>query len=97
MEDRQSYADNIGRHSIRVDNRRMAAITGVKEVVSFDAGEVLLETVQGTLTIKGEQLHVSRLTLDKGEVDVDGVVDSMTYSDSSAKKGSDSLLGRLFR
>lgn len=97
MENRQDYADGIGRHGIRIDNRRTAVITGVKDVVAFDAGEVLLETVQGTLTIKGEQLHISRLTLDKGEVDVDGMVDSMVYSDSVAKKGSESLLGRLFR
>jgi len=99
LEDRHNYSDvNInGRHSIRIDNRHTAYITGVKDVVAFDAKEIHLETVQGTLNIKGEQLHINRLSLDKGEVDVDGTVDSMTYSSSSSSKGSDSLLGRLFR
>ena len=50
------------------------------------------------LMIKGEDLHVSRLTLDKGEVDVEGKVDSLTYSDVGGvgHKG-ESLLAKLFR
>ena len=48
--------------------------------------------------IKGDELHVSRLTLEKGEVDIDGRIDSLTYSDAGAvgRKG-ESLLTRLFR
>ena len=97
LEDRQSYGEYNGKHSLRIDDRRIAIITGVKDVISFDAHELVLETIQGTMTIKGDQLHVSRLTLDKGEVDVDGRVDNVLYSDSSAKKNSESLIGRLFR
>ena len=48
--------------------------------------------------IKGNELHVNRLTLDKGEVDVDGRIDSFTYSEQSSlgSKG-ESLLSRLFK
>ena len=48
--------------------------------------------------IKGTELHVSRLSLDKGEVDVDGRIDSFTYSESVGygAKG-ESLLARLFK
>lgn len=72
-------------------------MTGVVEVHSFDENAVLLETVDGMVTIKGTGLHVSRLNLDKGEADVDGKVDSLTYSDRTtlAKKG-EGLLTRLF-
>lgn len=46
----------------------------------------------GLLTIKGKELHVSRLTLEKGEVDVDGTIDSMTYSSNEAlRKSGESL------
>lgn len=85
-------------HKLTMTNRRICMITGVKDVLSFDVHEVVLETEQGMLMIKGENLHVSRLTLDQGEVDVDGRVDSFTYSDASgvAKKG-ESLLARLFQ
>ena len=48
--------------------------------------------------IKGSDLHVKRLTLEKGEVDLEGRIDSLTYSDHTtlAAKG-ESLLGRLFK
>ena len=67
------------------------------EVQSFDENTILLETVEGMLTIKGNGLHVSRLNLDKGEADVEGLVDSLVYTDKKtlAKKG-EGLLTRLF-
>jgi sporulation protein YabP len=73
-------------------------LNGVNDVLSFDIHEILLETEQGMLMIKGDDLHVSRLTLDKGEVDVEGKIDSLTYSDAavSGHKG-ESLLTKLFR
>ena len=76
----------------------MCNITGVCDVLSFDVAEVLLETEQGMLMIKGNDLHVSRLMLDKGEVDVDGKIDSLTYSESAGygAKG-ESLFARLFK
>ena len=87
-----------GSHKIVVSNRRNGVLNGVLDVLSFDVGEVLLETEQGMLMIKGSDLHVSRLTLEKGEIDIEGKIDSLTYSDvkPSAKQG-ESLLGRLFR
>lgn len=88
---------NIGKHSFRMEQRRDCTITGVVEVHSFDENNILMETIDGMLTIKGENLHVSRLNLEKGEADVDGKVNSLTYSDKStlAKKG-EGLLTRLF-
>ncbi len=73
-------------------------MTGVSDVLSFDENEIILETDQGMLMIKGNELHVNRLTLDKGEVDVDGRIDSFTYSEQSSlgSKG-ESLLSRLFK
>lgn len=59
-------------HKIILGNRRTGNFTGVRDVISFDPKEILLETEMGMLQIKGEDLHVSRLTLDKGEVDVQG-------------------------
>lgn len=85
-------------HTINVSNRKVVTITGVNDVLSFDAGEVLLDTIDGILMIRGTDLHVSRLTLEKGEVDVDGKVDSLTYSEGKGlTKSGESLLGRLFR
>ena len=66
-------------------------------MISFDETEVVLETTQGQLMIKGKGLHVNHLTLEKGEVDLTGNIDSLIYSDRMTGKGSESILGRLFR
>ena len=85
-------------HKLILSNRRTGTITGVADVISFDITEILLETEQGMLMIKGSDLHVNRLTLEKGEVDIEGRIDSLAYSDvTSFQKQSESLIGRLFK
>ncbi len=85
-------------HKMTMTNRRNCTVNGVNDVLSFDVNEILLETEQGMLMIKGDGLHVNRLTLEKGEVDIDGKIDSFTYSDvAGAGHKNESLLARLFR
>lgn len=87
-----------GGHKLSLSNRRTGSVTGVMDVISFDISEVLLETELGMLSIKGADLHVSRLSLEKGEIDLEGRIDSFQYSEvSDFKKGGESLLNRLFR
>ena len=85
-------------HKLMLTDRRTCTISGVNDVLSFDVNEILLETEQGMLMIKGTQLHVSRLSLDKGEVDVDGRIDCFTYSENAGygAKG-ESFIARLFK
>jgi sporulation protein YabP len=85
-------------HKININARKNAMITGVNDVLSFDAGEVLLQTEQGVLMIRGSELHVNRLTIEKGEIDIDGKIDSLTYSETAgSNKSGESLFGRLFK
>lgn len=85
-------------HKVMLTNRRTCMVSGVADVLSFDLAEILLETDQGMLMIKGKDLHVNRLTLERGEVDIEGQIDSFTYSDAAqyGEKG-ESFLGRLFK
>ena len=85
-------------HKVTMTNRRTCTVNGVNDVLSFDLREILLETEQGMLTIKGADLHVNRLTLEKGEADLEGQIDSLVYSDTAASgEKQESFLGRLFR
>ena len=85
-------------HKLLLSNRRTGTISGVTDVISFDIAEILLETEQGMLTIKGADLHVNRLTLEKGEVDLDGTVESFAYSSNEAlRRSGESLFARLFK
>lgn len=96
MEDLNSV--NKRAHKMTLLNRRTCNLTGVSDVLSFDVNEIILETDQGMLMIKGNELHVNRLTLDRGEVDIEGKIDSFTYSEQAGlgTKG-ESLLARLFK
>ena len=77
-------------HKVTMTNRRTCTVNGVNDVLSFDLREMLM--------IRGNELHVNRLTLDKGEVDIDGRIDSLVYSDTAASgEKQESFLGRLFR
>ena len=51
-------------HKIIMTYRRTCTVNGVNDVLSFDLREILLETEQGMLMIRGNELHVNRLTLD---------------------------------
>ena len=68
-------------HKLVVNNRKTSMVTGVLDVLSFDLNEILLETEQGMLMVKGKDLHVNRLSVEKGEVDLSGHIDSIAYSD----------------
>lgn len=96
MEDLNSV--NKRTHKMVLTGRRTCNLTGVNDVLSFDVNEIILETDMGMLMIKGNELHVNRLTLEKGEVDIEGRVDSFTYSEQTSlgAKG-ESLLSRLFK
>lgn len=94
MEERQAAQS----HSLVLKNRKSLQLTGVTDVLSFDSVEIILETAAGMLMIKGNELHMSHLAIDAGEVNVDGNVDSLTYSDShKASKQAGKILGRLFK
>lgn len=85
-------------HKLVVNNRKTSMVTGVVDVLSFDLNEILLETEQGMMMVKGTDLHVNRLSLEKGEVDLSGNIDAISYSDvhAGAKQG-ETIFSKLFR
>ena len=85
-------------HKIVLNNRDQGNLTGILDVISFDENTIVLDTDMGLLTIKGKDLHVNRLSLEKGEVDLSGNIDSIAYSSVTpqAKQG-DSFLTKLFK
>lgn len=80
-----------------ITNRNQGLITGVKDVLAFDTMEVILDTELGMLQIKGADLHVVRLMLEKGEVAIEGRIDSMMYSDIVKEDRQEGLFARLFK
>lgn len=93
MEERKA----VSPHKLMLEKRQGGVITGVSDVTSFDEKEILLMTGEGKLQIKGEQLHVKQLNLERGEVELEGRVDSLIYLSRSTDKKEESLLKRMFR
>ena len=81
-------------HKLTLDGRSRLNLTGVTEVESFDEGMVVLHTTRGTLVVRGDGLHLQMLSLDGGQVHVDGTVNSLTYEDSTPNSGG--FFSRLF-
>ena len=75
-------------HSIQLEERHRLAVTGVSEVLSFDENEVIMDTSLGLLTVEGEGLHVEKLSLDMGELSLEGSIQSLCYIHDRQKKGS---------
>lgn len=85
-------------HKLVINNRKTSMVTGVLDVLSFDLNEILLETEQGMLMVKGTDLHVNRLSVEKGEVDLSGNIESIAYSGTNQlERQTDGFLARLFK
>ena len=75
--------------SIMLSERAKLTVTGVEEVVSFDEERIVMRTVLGELTVVGSGLHIGKLSLDTGELAVEGMVSDLSYAEHETA-------GRLF-
>ncbi len=87
--------ETAGRHSIVLEDRRNLTATGVLAVLSYDSFTAALETPRGTLTIGGENLTVSELSVSTGEVKISGSIEYLQYTDK--KEMRESFFKRLVR
>ena len=69
-----------------LENRAKLSISGVKDVLSFDDQVVIMHTELGLLTVKGETLKISKLSLDTQDVIIEGEVNTLSYSNNSSKE-----------
>lgn len=91
-EERNKNADMP--HNIIMEARARMSVSGVMDVESFDETVVTLYTSRGLLTIRGTGLHIERLSLETGELSVEGTIDSLQYTEEQMGGG---FWSRLFR
>ena len=68
-------------------------MTGVTEVISFEESLVVLNTSLGVLTVQGQELKLKTLSLEGGQVAVDGQISALIYE----QPRESSLWQRLWR
>ena len=85
------------KHKIVIDNRENVILTGITDVISFDDQMIVTDTDLGTLIIKGDNLHISNLNVEKGDVSIFGEIVSINYEAIAYSKQKKAFLGKLFK
>lgn len=93
MEEKQSMKT----HSLLLEERKFGRVTGVRDIHSFNEHEIIVLSEAGKILIKGDQLHVKSLNLEKGEAEIEGKINNFSYLTSAAKKKEESVWKRMFR
>ena len=83
-------------HNVIMENRRTVSISGVTDVDNFDDKTILIYTQMGELAVHGKNLHVNSMSVETGEMTLDGDIYSLVYGDKD-KQSPVSFLGKLFR
>ncbi len=83
-------------HTLILENRSQLSLSGVTDVDSFNEREIVLYTAQGELTVTGRELHINAVSVESGNMTVEGDIWGVRYGDRD-RQGPLSLLGKLFR
>lgn len=79
-------------------DRKELELEGVRHVGSFDEREIVLDTNLGVLFLKGEGLHITKLNLEEGTLNVQGYINSMEYKEVKSVRGKGkSVLSRIMK
>ena len=81
-------------HRLELEGRERLTVSGVEDVERFDETGIIMSTSVGTLVITGEDLHIGKLSLEGGELYVDGRITSISYEDTPNRQGG--FFSRLF-
>lgn len=82
-------------HNCILEDRKTLSVSGVNDVDSFDEQTIVAITDLGELTIRGEKLHITRLSLEIGELQIEGNISALSYADIAPKNSS--FWGKVFR
>ena len=88
------YGSTMAAHRLELDGRERLTVSGVEDVERFDETGIVMATSAGLLVVTGEDLHIGKLSLDGGELHVDGRIDSISYEEQVG--GRAGWFGRLF-
>ena len=80
-----------------LENRGKLSISGVLDVLSFDDQVIMVETELGLLTIKGEELRITKLSIDTSEVILEENISYFAYSNKEVEKNKGNIISKIFK
>ena len=84
------------KHEVKIIDRGLIYLTGIDKIISFDSEEFLMESVMGSIEIKGEGLEIVKMDTHDGVVTIKGVINSFIYEEDT-KKNAESFWGKIFK
>ena len=85
-------------HELHLISKKKLSITGVQKIESLNSEEFIIHTNMGTLLIIGEKLVMQQLDIDKGNIWIEGIINSLSYvDDRKPMKDKTSFFGKLFK
>ena len=84
------------RHNAILENRQKLMLSGITDVDSFNEKEIYLFTQLGEMLVKGENLHINEMSVENGELSVEGEISAIIYGDKERKKKL-SPIGKIFK
>ncbi len=75
----------VNTHNVIIENREKISMSGVTDVGSFDEETLNIQSQNGCITVRGENLQITKLSLDSGELCAEGIINSVAYSAPSTK------------
>lgn len=97
MEQNIDLNTSYGSHEIKVTDRSVMSLSGIKKINSFDNEEFLMESNMGMILLKGEKLEIIKLDTHDGNVKIKGKLNSFTYIENIKKNKEESLIAKLFK
>lgn len=83
-------------HNVFLEDRKKLTVSGVDDIGSFDEQTIVAYTDMGELTVRGEGLHINKMSADSGELAVEGEISALIYSQRENPKNGGGFLSRLF-
>ena len=81
-------------HNLTLENRKKLSLLGVKDVISYNDSKILLQTTRGSLEIKGKNLNIQQLNLEKSNLRINGLIKILQYTNKQPATG---ILKKLFK
>jgi len=84
-------------HNVFMESREKLNITGVRDVVSFDENTIILNTEMGGLILKGANLHINKLNVEDGNLNIEGYIIGCNYTDKADNKKTGGFFSNIFK
>jgi len=95
VEDKKNQKTGV--QNLILENREKLSISGVIDVESFNDEMVVVDTELGILIVRGEDLHINKLSLESSELSIEGYITSCEYNEKDGRSKGVGFFAKMFR